>query len=210
MIKVLIADDHSLIREGFKKIISREVDMEIVGEAKNAGEVLESLAKKECDVVVLDISMPQKSGLDLLKELKQHYGRIAVLILSMHPEDRFAVRALKAGASGYITKERAPEELVNAIRKIREGGKYITNSLAETLATHFVHDRENLPHENLSDREFQVFLSLAQGKSVADISVELSLSHSTINTYRARIFDKMNMKNNSEIIHYAIRNKLID
>jgi two-component system invasion response regulator UvrY len=210
MIKVLIADDHSLIREGFKKIISREVDLEIVGEAQNAGEVLEILAKKECDVVVLDISMPEKSGLDLLRELKQCYGRIAVLILSMHPEDRFAVRALKSGASGYITKERAPEELVNAIRKIHRGGKYITNSLAETLATHFAPDSENLPHENLSDREFQVFLSLAQGKSVADISAELSLSHSTINTYRARIFDKMNMKNNSEIIHYAIRNKLID
>jgi len=210
MIRVLIADDHSLIREGFKKIISREVDLKVVGEAQNSNEVLQFLSRNECDVIVLDISMPEKSGLDLLSELGEYYGRIAVLILSMHPEERFAIRALKAGASGYITKERAPEELVQAIRKIYKGGKYITSTLAEKLAMNIGRDAEKLPHERLSNREFQVFLSLAMGKPVAEIAKELFLSQSTINTYRARIFDKMNMNNHSELIHYAIRNKLID
>ncbi|MBL7073885.1 response regulator transcription factor [candidate division KSB1 bacterium] len=210
MIKILIADDHILIREGFKKIIDREIDLSVVGEAQNSREVLEFVKQKECDVIVLDISMPGRSGLDVLKELKAINPRINVLILSMHPEERFAIRALKAGASGYITKESAPAELVKAIRKVADGRKYVSETVAEDLTSALVSDKGRALHESLSDREFQVLRLIGLGKTVHDIADELSLSPSTINTYRARILDKMNMRSNVELIHYVIQNKLID
>lgn len=210
MIKVLIADDHILIREGFKKIIGKELDLTVIGEAENAEEALQIIREEECDVAVLDISMPGKTGLDLIRDLKEIMPHIKILILSMHPEDRFAVRALKAGASGYLTKESAPDELVKAIRKVADGRKYVSPNLAEQLAFEITGNGEKQPHELLSDREFQIFRMIAIGKKISEIADELYLSKSTVNTYRSRIFEKMNLQSNSELVHYAIRNKLIE
>ncbi len=210
MIRILIADDHQLIREGFKKILDREAGLEVVGEASNATEVLQILRNKECDINVLDISMPGKSGLDLLKELTDNHHNLKVLILSMHPEERFAVRALKAGASGYITKEMAPDILVEAIRKIHSGGKYVSPVLAQKLAFDLLGHGEKRPHEKLSDREFQVMRFIAAGKTINEIADELNLSQSTVNTYRQRVLEKMEMNSNAELIHYCIKNDLID
>jgi len=210
MIKIIAVDDHDLIREGFKKIIAREVDMRIVGEAKSAKEAFEILKIKYCDVLVLDISLPDKNGLDVLKELKPWYPDLAVLIFSMHPEERFAIRALQNGASGYITKGSAPDELVSAIRKVHFGGKYMTNSLAQIIAQDFVRDKKLISHEKLSDREFQILLLIGSGESVSNISAKLSLSVNTINTYRRRILEKMNMNTNADLIRYVIQNNLIE
>ena len=184
--------------------------MSVAGEAKNAAEVLDFLREKECDVIVLDINMPGKSGLDLLKELKDMNTKIKVLILSMHPEDRFAVRALKTGASGYITKESAPEELVKAIHKVYDGRRYVSNSLAEKLAFDLEAGSEKALHEKLSDREFQVMQLIGTGKTIIEIADALSLSHSTVNTYRQRILEKMDMRSNAELIYYVIKNNLVD
>jgi DNA-binding NarL/FixJ family response regulator len=210
MVKILIADDHFLVREGFKKLISREIDMKVVAEAKNANEVLDLFDVTEFDVMVLDINMPGKNGLDLLKDLKHLNPKIKVLILSIQPEDRFAIRALKMGASGYITKESAPDELVKAIQKVHQGGKYVSQTLAERLAFDLDTAADKAPHERLSDREFQVFQLIGSGKSMNAICDELILSLSTVTTYRNRILEKMNMKSNAEIIHYAIKNHLVD
>lgn len=184
--------------------------MTVVGESSNAQEVLGFVRDNEVDIVVLDISMPGRSGLEVLKELRQTHPKLPVLMLSMHPEDRFAVRSLKAGAAGYITKETASEELVNAIRKITSGGKYISMYLAEKLAFGLDADTGRPPHEALSDREFQVMRMIAVGKKMTEIADELSLSIRTVNTYRARILEKMQMKTNAELIHYAIQHGLID
>src|SRR5262245_11170721 len=194
MLKILIADDHALIREGLKKILKAAQDITVVSEAQNAREVIEEVKKQELDVVILDISLPGKSGLELLKDLKQQSPNLPVLILSMHPEDRFAVRALKAGASGYVTKDSAVDELVKAIRKVMLGRKYVSPALAEKLAFDLETDTGKPPHENLSDREYQVMCLIAVGKTVREIAGELFLSISTVNTYRARILEKMNMK----------------
>lgn len=210
MIKIFIADDHQLIREGFKKIIDKEVDMTVVGEAQNSAEVHAFLSNEECDVVVLDINMPGKSGLDLLAELKDMNLKSKILILSMHPEDRFAVRALKLGASGYITKESAPDELIKAIQKIHHRGKYISQTLAEKLASNLNEDRDKAPHEKLSEREYQVLCLIGMGKTIQTISKELYLSLSTVHTYRNRVLEKMDMSSNAELIHYAIKNNLVD
>lgn len=210
MIKILIVDDHYLIREGFKKLIDREVGMSVAGEAENASEVLNFLNENQCDVVVLDINMPGRSGLDLLKDLREFHPEIRVLILSIQPEERFATRALRTGAGGYITKESAADELVKAIRKIHDGGKYVSQTLAEKMAFDLAGDSTKPLHENLSDREFQVFQMIGAGKSMNEISQELSLSLSTINTYRTRILEKMNLGSNADIIHYAIKNNLVD
>lgn len=210
MINILIADDHFLVREGFKKLIKREVDMTVSAEAATGPDVLEKLAEEDIDVIVLDINMPGKSGLDLLRDLRDNYHHIKILILSMQPEDRFAIRLLKSGASGYITKESAPDELVKAIRKVYNGGKYISSTLAEKLAFDIDIDTEKPLHENLSDREFQIFELIGAGKSIAEIARELSLSQSTVHTYRTRVLEKMKMHSNAEIIHYAIKNKLVD
>jgi len=210
MIRILIADDHAVVRRGLRQTVSEEHDMTVVGEASNAQELLGLVRKQPCDVVVLDISMPGRSGLEALKELRQACPRLPVLVLSMHSEDQYAMRALRIGAAGYLTKETAPEELVKAIRKVVTGGKYITPSLAEKLALSLTRDGEQPLHETLSEREYEVMCLIASGKSVTEISTELSLSVKTISTYRARILEKMNLKNNAELMHYAIHNRLVD
>jgi DNA-binding NarL/FixJ family response regulator len=210
MIKILIADDHVLIREGLRKILKEAPDMSVISEAQNAREVFERLKEETPDVVVLDISLPGKSGLEILKDLKQEKPDLPVLILSMHPEDRFAVRALKAGAAGYVTKESAAQDLIKAIRKVVQGRKYVSAALAEKLAFDLEASTGKPLHELLSDREYQVMCMIAGGKTVKEISAELFLSISTVNTYRARILEKMNMKTDAELIRYAIENQLID
>jgi DNA-binding NarL/FixJ family response regulator len=210
MTKLLIADDHVLIREGLKKILKEAPDMSVVCEAGDGRELFEGLKKHPVDVVILDISLPGKSGLELLKDIKQDYPQLPVLILSMHPEDRFAVRALKAGAAGYVTKEGAAQELILALRKVIQGRKYVSPTLAEKLATELDLASDRPPHESLSDREYQVLCLIASGKTVKEISGELFLSVSTVNTYRTRILEKMNMKTDAELIRYAIQNHLVD
>ena len=210
MINVLIADDHALIREGLKKTLSGESDMTLIGEANNVVELFKQLERLAVNIVLLDITMPGESGLDALKELRQKYLHIPVLILSFHPEHRFAVRALKAGASGYITKQSAPEELVQAIRKIVGGGKYVSAALAEELAIELDTGSGKLPHETLSDREFQVMRLIAAGKKSSEIAEELSVTISTVNTYRMRIFEKMKMQSNVELARYALEHGLIE
>lgn len=210
MLKVLVADDHTLIREGLKKILKTAEDISIVLEAGNAREVLEQIKKEDLDVVILDITLPGKSGLELLKDLKRDHPRLPVLMLSMHPEERFAIRALKAGASGYVTKESAVEELIKAVRKVVQGKKYVSVGLAEKLAVDLGVGSGKPPHENLSDREFQILCLIASGKTVRQIAAELFLSKSTVTTYRTRILEKMNMKTDAELIRYALQNQLID
>lgn len=210
MIRILVADDHTLIREGFKKILKEESDLSVVREARNAREVLETARHEKLDIILLDLAFPDRSGLDVLKDLKQLHPKLPVLILSMHPEERFAIRAIKAGAAGYITKESAADELVKAIRKILGGGTYISATLAEQLAEQLRDPGDSLPHTTLSDREFEVLCLLASGKTVGEIAEKLSLSVKTISTYRARILDKMNMRTNAEMIHYALQHRLVE
>ena len=210
MIRILIADDHTLIREGFKKILGEERDLTIAKEARTGHEALHHATKEKLDIVLLDISLPDKSGLDVLKELKALQPKLPVLMLSMYPEDRFAVRAIRAGAAGYITKESASEELVLAIRKIVAGGRYISQALAEKLASDLQAPSSKARHETLSDREYEILCALASGKKVSQIAEQLHLSVKTVSTYRARILEKMDMKTNAELIHYAITNKLVD
>ncbi|MGA2467481.1 MAG: response regulator transcription factor [Thermodesulfobacteriota bacterium] len=210
MLRILIADDHPIVRQGLKQILSEESDMGVFGEAQNSQEVLKLVQKQDWDIVILDITMPGRGGIDVLKELKHQYPKLPLLILSMHPEDQYAVRALKAGAGGYLTKESAQEELIKAIRKIVRGGKYISSTLAEKLAFDLETETEKPLHETLSDREHQVLLMIASGKTVSEIAEELSLSVKTIDTYRARILEKMKMKTNAELMHYAIKNGLVD
>ncbi len=211
MIKILIADDHAVVRQGLKQIITDEEDMQVAGEAENAAQVLQLVGSQKFNVVILDITMPGgKSGLDLLPEIKALRPMIKILILSMHAEEPFAVRALKSGASGYITKQSAPTELIRAIRKVQTGGKYISQSIAEQLAF-FVSDDANKPlHEKLSDREFQVMLMISEGKTLREIADELNISEKTVGTYRVRILEKMNMERNAELIRYAVQNKLVE
>ena len=210
MIKILIADDHAIVREGLKQIVTDTSDMAVTDEASDGHEVLTLVSNGHYDVVVLDIAMPWPSGLDILKQIKREIPKLPVLILSIYPEEQYAVRALKAGASGYLTKESAPDELITAIRKVSMGRKYITSALAEKLAFGLEIDAGKMPHEVLSDREFQVMCMIAKGKTIKLIAGELYLSSKTVSTYRSRIFEKMNMKNNEELIHYAINNHLID
>ncbi len=210
MIKILIADDHPIVRKGLREIIEEISDMKVADEAGNGQEVLAKALKKDLDVVLLDISMPGRSGLDILKELKSQLPKLAVLVLSIHPEEQYAVRAMKAGAAGYLTKNSAPDELVTALRKVSAGGKYVSSSLAEKLAVALETGIEKPPHENLSAREYEVMRKIASGKTGAEIAKELFLSPKTISTYRARILEKMAMKNNAELIRYAIKNRLVD
>ncbi len=209
MVNVFIADDHELIREGLKKTLKAEPDMLVAGEAANAAELFRALRQNPVDIVLLDISMPGESGLEALKEIKRQHPQLPVLILSVHPEHRFAVRALKAGAAGYVTKDTAVEELVQAIRKIVAGGKYVSISLAEKLVEE-LETGDKLPHENLSDREFQVMRMLAAGKTRNEIADELSISLSTVNTYRNRIMEKMRMQTNTDLTRYAVEHGLIE
>ena len=208
-IKILIADDHPIVRAGFKQVISDMPDMLVADEAGTGQEVLQLIGKKDYDLVLLDISMPGRNGLEILKDLKSEKPKLPVLILSIYPEEQYAIRALRAGASGYMTKASAPNELILAIRKISEGGKYISASLAEKLAYYLDGDATKPPHETLSDREYQVMLMIASGKTVTEIANELCLSVKTISTYRTHIREKMKMKNNAEMTLYAVQNKLV-
>jgi len=210
MIKILIADDHAVVREGVKQIVSETSDMVVAGEAENGQQVLDLSQTIKEGVILLDIAMPGRGGIDTLKQLKAESPDLPVLILSMYPEDQYAVRALRAGASGYLTKESAPEELIAAIRKVSGGGKYVSSSLAEKLAVHIERESEKPIHERLSDREYQVVLMLASGRTVKEIADELALSVKTISTHRVRALNKMGMKNNSELTYYAIRKGLIE
>ncbi len=208
MIRVLIADDHVIVREGLKQILAETSDILPIGEAADGHQVIEKIRDEPFDVVLLDISMPRATGLEVLKQIKREAPRLPVLILTIYPESQYAIRALKAGASGYLMKESSPEELVKAVRNVADGRKYISESLAEKLAFELeIHDGP--PHESLSDREYQVFCGIASGKSVSELADELALSVKTVSTYRSRVLDKMKLKNNVEITHYAIRNEIV-
>jgi len=208
MIRVLIADDHPIYRKGLLQILMEVPGMFAVDEAESGEEALAKVWDNDYDLVLLDISMPGRGGLDALKVLKSHHPKLPVLILSMHPEEQYAVRALRAGASGYLNKECAWDELVNAIKKVLEGGKYVSSVLAEKLAANLYGNTDKPLQEILSDREYQVFLMIASGKTVSAIAEELSLSVKTVSTHRVRILGKMKLENNTELIHYAITNKL--
>lgn len=208
-IRILIADDHPIVREGYKKILTSQPDMDVTGEAGNGQEVLDLIQKKDFELILLDISMPGRSGLEILKELKGQKPHLPVMILSIYPEEQYAVRAFRDGASGYLTKASTPKELISAIRKVSQGGRYVTEALAEKL-TYFLHgDADKVPHEKLSDREYQVMLLIASGKTVTQIADELCLSVKTISTYRRHILEKMQFTTNAEITMYAIQNKLL-
>ncbi len=210
MIKILIADDHAIVREGLKQIVAEESDMKVTGEAADASELFELLDKDSWEIVVLDINMPCKSGLEALKEMKTRNIKVPVLILSMFSEDQYGLRAIKAGAAGYLKKVSAPTELVSAIRKIVGGGKYISPTLAEKLADNFDVNNKKAPHQNLSDREYQIMCFISFGKSAEEIAQELTISIHTVYSYRNRILEKMHLKSNVELTQYAIQNKLIE
>lgn len=209
MIRVLIADDHPVVGLGLKLILEKEADISVSNMARTARETLESVRKTDFDIVLLDISLPDRSGLEVLRQLKSEYPEINVLVVSMYSEDLYAVRVLKEGASGYLSKDSAHEDLVKAVRKIVSRGKYVSSSLAEKLAFGLADDFDGPPDKTLSNREFQVMCMIANGKTIKGISNELYLSEKTISTYRARILKKMNMKTNAELINYSIKNNLI-
>ena len=210
MLKVLVVDDFPLFRRGVRDLLAEGFEDSKIGEAGNAQEMLELLRRKPWDVAVLDISMPGMSGLDAIKQVKQEFPDLPVLILSMYPEEQYAVRMIKAGADGYLTKSSAPEELVNAIKKVHGGGKYVSPSLGEALAFTVKPGAEKNPHELLSDREYQVLCLIGSGKTVSEIADKTNLSVTTISTYRARILEKMRMKTNAELTRYAIQQGLVE
>jgi len=210
VIRVLIADDHAILRRGLKEILMREMEGAVCGEAKDATETLARVQEGDWELVILDITMPGRSGLDALKDLKAARPRLPVLVLSMHPEDQYAKRILRAGASGYMNKESAPEELIKAVRKVLAGGRYVSAALAEKLASDLSEDSGRSIHEALSDREFEVLRMIGAGKTVGQIAEELHLGLTTISTYRARLLEKMNMTTTAELMHYVVRNRLVD
>ena len=210
MIRILIVDDHAILRAGLKHLLSEAADIVVGGEAGNGVDALALAREGHWDAIVLDMSMPGKSGIELIRQLKAEHPRLPVLVLSMYAEDIYAVRALRAGAAGYLTKEAAPSNLLDAIRKVTAGGRYISPAVAEQLATQLTVDATRPLHESLSDREFEVLRLIASGRTVGDIADQLSLSVKTISTYRARILEKMGMNNNAELMQYAIANKLSD
>ncbi len=210
IIKVIIADDHSILREGLKTILSENEDINVVGEAQNAAEAIQKARSTEADVMLLDISLPDKNGIDALKIIKKDVPSLAVLMLSMHKEDQYAIRALRAGASGYVSKQSASTELVQAIRLASKGKKYLSSGVAQALAESLTEAHSEMPrHTQLSDREFQTLVMIASGLTVGDIAVRLNLSVKTISVYRARILEKMHLHNNAELTHYAIKNHLV-
>jgi two-component system invasion response regulator UvrY len=209
MLRILIADDHAIIRKGLKQILLEEYPNAFIDEVPDAEGVLKKAITDEWDIIICDLSMPGRSGLDVVHDIKQNFPRLPVLILSLHPEEQYAVRALKAGAAGYLSKEAATDELVKAVQRVLQGRKYISASIAEKLADELDQNSTRQPHEVLSDREFHVFKLIAEGKGVSEIAELLSLSVTTVSTYRARILIKMNVKANAELTRYAIENKLI-
>jgi len=210
MIRAFVVDDHPLVRRGVINLLNEEPGLKVVGEAGNAAEALERIPDAVPHVLLLDISMPGRNGLDLLKDVKTRFPDVPVLVLSMHNEDRFAVRALRAGASGYVTKSAPAEELIGAIRRVSEGKAYVSPSLADLLVHDLDADASRLPHERLSDREYQVLCMIAQGKRVREIAAELALSVHTIGTFRARVLKKLKLKTNMDLTRYALTNRLID
>jgi two-component system, NarL family, invasion response regulator UvrY len=209
MLRILLADDHAVVRQGVKQILAEAFTQASFGQAQNAHDLLELVGGERWDIVVLDLAMPGGNGLEALKQIKHDYPQLPVLILSMFPEDQYAVRTIRAGAAGYLNKESAPEELVQAIHKILHGGEYISASVADELVQYARHEDDQPVHKHLSDREYQVLCLIASGKEVKEISAELSLSAKTISTYRARLLEKMNMKTSAELTHYAIQNGLV-
>jgi len=210
VIKVLIADDHAILRRGLKEILMHELKGAVCSEAKNAYEVLTQVQNGDWDLLILDVSMPGRSGLDVLTDLKAARPKLPVLVLSMHPDDQYGKRALKAGASGYVNKDSEPEELFKAIRKVLAGGRYVSPKLAEKLALDLSENTERPIHEILSNREFEVLRMIGAGKTVTQIAGELHLSMPTVSTYRARILEKLNMKTTAELMRYALHNQLVD
>lgn len=210
MIRLLIVDDHALVRSGLKQIFAAEEDIQIVGEAATSAQATELLRLHGADVVLLDISMPDKNGLETLRLLRGSWPELAVLMLSMYPDDQYAVRCVKAGASGYLNKNCSAAMVIEAVKHVAKGKRYITPELAEQLATHLVRDEEKASHETLSDREFQTLCLIAGGKGLTQIATALSLSPKTISVYRARILEKMQLKNNAELTHYALKHGLVD
>lgn len=208
--RVLIADDHAVVRRGLIQLLTDEYRTLSVSEARNAGEVFNLAREQDWDIIILDISMPGASGLEVLKELKRGRPRVPVLILTSHPEEQYAIRVLKAGAAGYMTKESAPEHLIEGIRKVTGGGRYVGPKLAELLAASIGNDQEKQPHERLSDREYRVLCLIGSGKTVGEIAGDLFLSAKTVSTYRARILEKMGMKTSAELTYYALKNGLVD
>lgn len=209
MRRILIADDHAIVRRGIKDIILEAFPTAEITEVADAEELIHKVIKQNWDVVISDLSMPGRTGLEALQQIKIHSPKLPVLILSMHSEDQYAIRVLKAGAAGYLNKDMAPEELINAINKVLSGRKYITASIAEKLASNVNSNSDNLPHETLSDREFEVLKMIAAGKAVTDIGALLFLSVTTISTYRSRILAKMKLKTNADLTQYAIEHKLL-
>ncbi len=210
MIRVLIADDHAIVRQGLKQILSETDDLLITGEAEDGVEAIQLARQVEWDVFLLDVSMPNRNGIDTLKQLKKEFPRLPVLILSMHPEEHYAVRALKAGASGYLTKQSAPEQLVTAIRQVANGRKYVSPAVALQLAEAISDTTEKPPHERITDREYQVLTLIASGKTLTQIADTLNLGVATVSTYRARLLEKMNLKNTAELIRYGLEHGLTD
>lgn len=207
--QVLIADDHAIVREGLRRILGDVNDIVVAGDASNSVEAFRLARDARFDVLVLDISMPDRNGVEVLKQFRQEFPKLPVLMLSMHREDQYAIRSLKAGASGYLNKQSAPAELVNAIRQVAQGRKYISPELAQQLATQVGDDHQVPPHETLSDREYQTLLLIAGGKTVSDIAAGLALSVKTISMYRSRLLQKMKLRHNAELTHYAIKNQLL-
>ena len=210
MIRIVIADDHAILRQGVRQILLAQSDMDVVGEAANYSEVMQQVRREECDVLLLDIAMPGKNGIDTLKQVKQEYPKLSVLVLSMYPEDQYAIRALKAGASGYLTKVTAADQLVQAIRQVTRGRRYITAELAESLAANISGNQDVPAHELLSDREFQTLRQIAAGRTLAQIGEELALSPKTVSVYRARLLAKLQLSTNAELTRYALEHNLVE
>jgi DNA-binding NarL/FixJ family response regulator len=209
-IRILIADDHAIMREGLKQILAACTDMRVEGEADNGYGVLGMVKHREWDVVVLDMSMPGRSGIELIKQIKTEKPRLPILVLSMHKEEQYAVRVLKAGASGYLCKDGASSELINAIRKVASGGKYITPAAAESLVLGLASSRDAMPHTLLSDREFQIFKLVAAGQGITEIAKKLNISVKTVSTHKARFMQKMNLETAADLIRYALKHELLD
>ena len=209
MLRILIADDHSVVRKGLRQILTEEFLAAHIVEVADADDLFNRVLKDEWDIVITDISMPGRSGLEVLQQIRQHYPKLPILVLSVHPEDQYAIRVMRAGASGYLNKESASEELVKAVHRVLLGKKYITPELAEKLAETLDQDAERQPHEQLSDREFEVMRQLAAGVSVSEIAEGLSLSPTTVSTYRSRILNKMGVKTNADLTRYVMENKLL-
>ncbi|HWI15312.1 MAG TPA: response regulator transcription factor [Burkholderiales bacterium] len=210
MIRVFITDDHAIVRQGLKQIIADTRDIAFAGEADTGAHAVQGVRDTPCDVLLLDISLPDRNGIEVLKQVKREHPKLPVLMLSMHMEREFAIRALKAGAAGYLTKQSAPMQLVAAIRHVAAGRKYLTPSIAEEVANALAGNDEQSPHETLSDREYQTMCLIATGKSLSAIASELVISPKTVSVYRARVLEKLNLKNNSDITRYAIRNQLVE